>query len=56
MLPQMFKPVRVLATIVFLASIVLVFVSAYVINSDVSVLFFSKNTSPDERELGSMHR
>jgi len=37
---QMFKPVRVLATIVFIASIVLVFVSAFVLNSDVSVLFF----------------
>ena len=35
----MFKPVRVVATIIFLASIVLVFVSAFVIGSDVSIHF-----------------
>ena len=35
----MFKPVRVVATIVFLASIGLVFVGAFVIKSDVSVLY-----------------
>jgi hypothetical protein len=33
---QMFKPVRVVATIVFLASIGLVFVGAFVIRSEVS--------------------
>jgi hypothetical protein len=33
---QMFKPVRLVATIIFLASIVLVFVGAFVIGSDVS--------------------
>ena len=32
----MFKPVRVVATIIFLASIVLVFLGAFVIDSDVS--------------------
>lgn len=32
---QMFKPVRVVATIVFIASIIMVFVGAFVINSDV---------------------
>ena len=31
----MFKPVRIVATLVFLASIVLVFIGAFVINSDV---------------------
>lgn len=31
----MFKPVRILATIVFIASIVLVFLGAFVIGSDV---------------------
>ncbi|CCM02935.1 uncharacterized protein FIBRA_05050 [Fibroporia radiculosa] len=36
----MFKPVRVVATIVFLASIVLVFVAAYVIDSDVLCIIF----------------
>lgn len=33
----MFKPVRVVATIVFLASIGLIFVSAFVIKSDVRI-------------------
>ncbi|KAI0703603.1 SFT2-domain-containing protein [Cytidiella melzeri] len=37
---MMFKPVRVLATIVFLASIVLVFVGAFVIGSDVLCIIF----------------
>ena len=32
----MFKPVRVIATVIFLASIVLVFIAAFVLNSDVS--------------------
>ena len=32
----MFKPVRVVATIIFLASIALIFVGAFVIRSDVS--------------------
>lgn len=32
---QMFKPVRVVATIVFLASIGLVFVGAFVLKNDV---------------------
>ena len=32
----MFKPVRVVATIIFLASIALIFVGAFVIGSDVS--------------------
>ena len=35
---QMFKPVRIVATIIFLASIVLVFLGAFVINSDVRAL------------------
>jgi len=39
-LKLMFKPVRVLATIVFIASIVLVFISAFVLNSDVLCLVF----------------
>lgn len=34
----MFAPVRVVATIVFLGSIGLVFVGAFVLNNDVSVL------------------
>lgn len=33
----MFKPVRVAATLIFLVSIVLVFIGAFVINSDVRV-------------------
>jgi len=33
-LKMMFKPVRVVATIIFIASIVLVFIGAFVINSD----------------------
>lgn len=33
---QMFKPVRVVATILFLGSIGLIFVGAFVIKSDVS--------------------
>ncbi|GBE82364.1 SFT2-domain-containing protein [Sparassis latifolia] len=36
----MFKPVRVVATIVFIASIVLVFIGAYVIRSDVLCIIF----------------
>ena len=36
-LPQMFKPVRVLASIVFLASIALVLIAAFVLNSDVRI-------------------
>jgi len=39
-LKLMFKPVRVLATIVFIASIVLVFVSAFVLGSDILCLVF----------------
>jgi len=39
-LKLMFKPVRVIATIVFLASIVLVFVGAFVIGSDILCLIF----------------
>lgn len=35
LLAQMFKPVRVVATIVFLASIGLVFVGAFVIGNDI---------------------
>lgn len=34
---QMFKPVRVVATILFLASIGLIFVGAFVIRNDVSM-------------------
>lgn len=34
---QMFKPVRVVATILFLGSIGLIFVGAFVIKSDVSI-------------------
>jgi len=41
-LSQMFKPVRVLATIVLIVSIVLVFISAFVLGNDVSVLFSFK--------------
>lgn len=37
---QMFKPIRVVATIIFIASIVLVFVGAFVIGSDVRLLVF----------------
>ncbi|EPT05945.1 hypothetical protein FOMPIDRAFT_1021092 [Fomitopsis schrenkii] len=36
----MFKPVRVVATVVFLLSIVLIFVGAFVIKSDVLCLIF----------------
>jgi len=36
----MFKPVRILATIVFLASIVLVFVGAFAIGSDILCIIF----------------
>ncbi|KAK2467048.1 hypothetical protein APHAL10511_001306 [Amanita phalloides] len=39
-LKLMFKPVRVVATIVFLASIVLVFIFAFVIDSDILCLIF----------------
>lgn len=35
----MFKPVRIVATIVFLASIGLVFVGAFVLHNDVRVYF-----------------
>ena len=34
---QMFKPVRIIATIVFLGSIALVFVGAFVIKNDVRI-------------------
>jgi hypothetical protein len=37
----MFKPVRIVATVVFLASIALVFVGAFVIKNDVRPLRFS---------------
>ena len=37
-LSQMFKPVRVVATIIFFVSIVLVFIAAFVLNSDVCIL------------------
>ena len=40
---QMFKPVRVVATIVFLAMIIMIFISAFVIRS--STLSISKHTS-----------
>jgi len=36
----MFKPVRVVATIVFLASIVLIFVGAFVLNSGILCIIF----------------
>jgi len=39
-LKLMFKPVRVLATIVFIASIVLVFIAAFVLGSDILCLVF----------------
>jgi len=39
-LKMMFKPVRVIATIVFLASIVLVFIAAFVLKSDIICLIF----------------
>lgn len=35
--PQMFKPVRIIATFVFLGSIALVFVGAFVIKNDVRI-------------------
>ena len=37
--PQMFKPVRIIATIVFLGSVALVFVGAFVIKNDVRIFF-----------------
>jgi len=37
---MMFKPIRVVATIVFLASIVLIFVGAFVIGSDILCIIF----------------
>ncbi|OSX65165.1 hypothetical protein POSPLADRAFT_1038960 [Postia placenta MAD-698-R-SB12] len=37
---MMFKPVRVVATIIFLVSIVLVFIMAFVVDSDVLTLVF----------------
>jgi len=37
---MMFKPVRVVATIVFLASIVVVFIMAFVVDSDVLTIIF----------------
>ena len=40
---QMFKPVRVVATIVFLAMIIMIFISAFVLHS--STLSISKHTS-----------
>ncbi|KAH8928536.1 SFT2-domain-containing protein [Atractiella rhizophila] len=43
-LELMFKPVRLIATIVFISSIVLVFISAYVIGSDALVLVFAVTT------------
>jgi len=39
-LKQMFKPVRIIATIVFLASIALVFVGAFVIGNEVLCIVF----------------
>ncbi|KAF8717634.1 hypothetical protein AX14_012077 [Amanita brunnescens Koide BX004] len=39
-LKLMFKPVRVVATIIFFVSIVLVFIAAFVLNSDVLCLVF----------------
>lgn len=39
-LKSMFKPVRVVATIVFLGSIGLIFVSAFVIKSDIVCIVF----------------
>lgn len=41
----MFKPVRIVATIVFLASIALVFVGAFVIKNDVRLPFLSMDNS-----------
>ena len=41
--PQMFKPVRIVATVVFLAMIIMIFISAFVIGS--STLCISKHTS-----------
>lgn len=46
----MFKPIRVIATVVFLLSIVLVLVGAFVIKSDVLCLSkFSSHTPPPSR-------
>ncbi|KAK0210360.1 Got1/Sft2-like family-domain-containing protein [Desarmillaria ectypa] len=39
-LKLMFKPVRVVATFVFLGSIVLVFIAAFVLNNDILCLIF----------------
>ncbi|TRM62724.1 Got1/Sft2-like family-domain-containing protein [Schizophyllum amplum] len=39
-LKLMFKPVRVLATLIFLASIVLVFIAAFVLSSDILSIIF----------------
>ncbi|PBK77687.1 SFT2-domain-containing protein [Armillaria solidipes] len=39
-LKLMFKPVRVIATFVFLASIVLVFIAAFVLDNDILCLIF----------------
>lgn len=38
---QMFKPVRVVATILFLGSIVLVIIGAFVLNSDILCISMS---------------
>ena len=42
---QMFKPVRVLASIIMLASIGLVFVGAFVLNQGVCLLFLATLSS-----------
>lgn len=44
----MFKPVRVVATIVFIASIIMVFVGAFVINSDVRFVTSSHTGHTDQ--------
>jgi len=39
-LKLMFKPVRIVATVVFIASIILVFIAAFVLNSDILCFVF----------------
>ena len=52
----MFKPVRVVATIVFLGSIVLVFVGAFVIGSDVRLGILLNGYNADIGLTGVVHK
>ena len=51
---QMFKPVRVVAAIVFLASIGMIFVAAFVIKSDVRAQSIHKSTYPHQLYTGHL--